>query len=129
MLKQFGIENDVFVAELLMPALQRDVARKYIPLSRYPRVRRDVAFIVDAGIPAEKIQRTIKESATELLETVELFDMYEGDPLPAGKKSVAFTLELMSRVKTLTDPEIEAAVKRVVERVEQEQGATLRSMG
>ena len=71
----------------------------------------------------------MKESATELLETVELFDMYEGDPLPAGKKSVAFTLELMSRVKTLTDPEIEAAVKRVVERVEKEQGATLRSMG
>jgi phenylalanyl-tRNA synthetase beta chain len=105
------------------------VARKYIPLSRYPRVRRDVAFIVDAGIPAEKILRTMKESATELLETVELFDMYEGDPLPAGKKSVAFTLELMSRVKTLTDPEIEAAVKRVVERVEKEQGATLRSMG
>jgi phenylalanyl-tRNA synthetase beta chain len=129
MLKQFGIENDVFVAELLMPALQRDVMRKYIPLSRYPRVRRDVAFIVDAGIPAEKILRTMKESATELLETVELFDMYEGDPLPAGKKSVAFTLELMSRVKTLTDPEIEAAVKRVVERVEKEQGATLRSMG
>ena len=127
-LRQFGVEDEVFVAELLIPSMQGGAARTFVPLPRYPKVRRDVAFTVDAAVPAESLERTIIESAGALLQAVNLFDVYEGDPLPAGKKSVAFTLELMSREKTLTDPEIEGVVGRVVADVERSHGAALRSM-
>ena len=127
-LSQFGVEEDVYVAELLIASLQRDSAAAFEPMPRYPKVRRDVAFMVDAGVPAERLERTVVESAGGLLQSVNLFDVYEGDPLPPGKKSVAFTLELMSREKTLTDPEIESVVGRVVAGVERAHGAALRSM-
>lgn len=127
-LRQFGVEDDVFVAELQIASMKGEAARAFVPLPRYPKVRRDVAFTVDAGVPAESLQRTILESAGGLLQAVNLFDVYEGDPLPPGKKSVAFTLELMSREKTLTDPEIEGVVGRVVSDVERSHGASLRSM-
>jgi len=116
------------VAELQIDSMKADAAREFVPLPRFPKVRRDVAFTVDAGVPAESLQRTILESAGGLLQAVSLFDVYEGDPLPPGKKSVAFTLELMSRDKTLTDPEIETLVGRVVADVERSHRASLRSM-
>lgn len=127
-LRQFGVEDDVFVAELQVASMIGEATRAYVPLPRYPKVRRDVAFTVDAGVPAESLQRTILESAGGLLQAVNLFDVYEGDPLPPGKKSVAFSLELMSREKTLTDPEIEGVVGRVASDVERTHGASLRSM-
>jgi phenylalanyl-tRNA synthetase beta chain len=127
-LKDFGLERPVFVAEIGVEDLRRDAPRVFVSLPRYPKVKRDVAFTVDAGIPAEHLERTIRESAGELLQSVELFDVYEGEQLPRGKKSVAFALEFMSLEKTLTDAEIESAVGRVVSGVEKAHGAALRSM-
>ena len=127
-LAEFRIERPVFAAELDCALLGGGGAKLYVPLPRYPRVRRDVAFTVDAGIPAEDLERTLRDSATELLRSVEVFDVYEGDQLPGGKKSVAFTLEFMSLEKTLTDAEIEAEVSRVVTGVAGAHGAVLRSM-
>jgi phenylalanyl-tRNA synthetase beta chain len=127
-LRDFGLERPVFVAEIGVEDLRRDAPRVFVSLPRYPKVKRDVAFTVDAGIPAEHLERTIRESAGELLQSVELFDVYEGEQLPRGKKSVAFALEFMSLEKTLTDAEIESAVGRVVSGVEKAHGAALRSM-
>jgi len=127
-LAEFRIEQPVFAAELDIAFLGRSAAKVYVPLPRYPRVRRDVAFTVDAGIPAEDLERTLRGSATELLRSVEVFDVYEGEQLPGGKKSVAFTLEFMSLEKTLTDAEIETEVGRVVAGVGKAHGAVLRSM-
>ncbi|HTY59780.1 MAG TPA: phenylalanine--tRNA ligase subunit beta, partial [Bacteroidota bacterium] len=127
-LGQFGLERNVFVAEIGTEHIRRDARKVFVPLPRFPRVRRDVAFTVDAGIPAERLAATIRESSTELLQSVELFDVYEGEQLPGGKKSVAFTLEFMSLERTLTDAEIETAVGRVVAGVENAHGAALRSM-
>ncbi len=127
-LGKFGLEQAAYVAELGTSQLRRDPRKAFVPLPRYPKVRRDVAFTVDAGIPAERLENTIRESSGELLQRVELFDVYEGEQLPGGKKSVAFTLEFMSLDKTLTDAEIESAVGRVVAGVEKAHGAALRSM-
>ena len=80
-------------------------------LPRYPKVTTRRGVHGRCRSPGGELEGTIRESAAELLQSVELFDVYEGDPLPAGKKSVAFALELMSREKTLTDAEIEAAVR------------------
>jgi phenylalanyl-tRNA synthetase beta chain len=127
-LGEFSLEGVLFVAEIDLERLKRDDRSVYAPLPRYPKVRRDVAFTVDAGIPAGQIEETIRDSATELLQSVVLFDVYEGEQLPGGKKSLAFTLEFMSLEKTLTDAEIEAAVGRVVAGVGKAHGAALRSM-
>ena len=127
-LKRYEIERPVFVAELQVERFKAAGSRTFNPLPRYPKVRRDVAFIVDEGIPAEHLERTILETESELLTSAMLFDVYTGNPLPHGKKSVAFALEVMSPHKTLTDAEIEDVVGRVVARVERTHGATLRSM-
>lgn len=126
--ESFGLEQDVFIAELLLPALEEPEKSKYVPLPKFPGVRRDVAFIVDAATPAEDLVRAIREGSNELLRGVEVFDVYQGDKLPAGKKSIAFSLELRSEQRTLTDAEIDVAVRTIVRKVEDSVGATLRSM-
>jgi phenylalanyl-tRNA synthetase beta chain len=124
----FGLEQPVYVAEIDVERLGNEARKLFAPLPRYPRVRRDVAFTVDADIPVERLKATIRESANELLQSVEVFDVYEGKQLPGGKKSVAFALEFMSLEKTLTDAEVESAVGGVVAGVEKAYGAALRSM-
>jgi len=83
---------------------------------------------VGTEMTAEVMQQAIRASAGELLQRVELFDMYQGDKFTAGTKSLAFTLELMSRDRTLTDAEIDAVVQRVVRHVERECQAALRGV-
>jgi phenylalanyl-tRNA synthetase beta chain len=123
----FGIEQEVFVAELDVRMLKGEMGRVYRPLPRYPKVSRDVAFVVSAEVPAGKMVEVIRRAGGELLQQVEVFDVYQGDRLPQGKKSLAFSLELLSREGTLVDAQIDAAVQSVVRAVEEECGATLRS--
>ena len=126
LLNMFGIEQQVFVAELNLKLFSADKKRKYQPLARFPKVRRDVAFIVAREVTAHDIERTLEESSSGLVSRVELFDVYEGENLPDGKKGMAFSVEMMSREKTLNVEEIEAEVTTMVKRVEQRFGATLR---
>jgi len=128
LLKHFALERPVFTAELSLAELKSVGVKPYAAVGRFPTVRRDVAFTVDSAVRAEEILKTIRASAGELLQSVELFDVYEGEQLPAGKKSVAFTLSLMSWEKTLTDAEIDSAIRGVVQAVEKSHGAALRSM-
>ncbi len=128
LLRQFDIEQDVFLAEMSIASLTGSHVRKYEPLPKFPRVRRDVAFTVNVETTAEAVEEKIRGSSSELVQSVELFDLYEGDPLPQGKKSLAFSLELMSREKTLTESEIEVAVQDIVKGVAQLPGATLRGI-
>lgn len=125
---KFGIEGDVYVAELRLSALATRTAKRFEPLPRFPKVRRDISFFVDRAVEVGKLEQSIRAAGGELLIAVDLFDVYEGEKLPAGKKSLAFSLEVMSRQKTLTDSEIETVVRRVVRALEQEFGVTLRSV-
>jgi len=77
---------------------------------------------------AGRVMDVVREAAGELLESVRVFDVYAGPNLPSGTKSIALTLELMSREKTLTDAEIESVMQRVVHNVEAECAATLRGV-
>jgi phenylalanyl-tRNA synthetase beta chain len=127
-LKSFGIEQQVFAAELLMAPLIHRTGRVFKSIPKYPKVRRDVAFSVGVEMTAEVMLQAIRASAGGLLQSVELFDMYQGDKLKAGTKSLAFTLELMSRDGTLLDADIDAVVHRVVQHVESKCQATLRGV-
>ena len=127
-LKLFGIEQDVYIAEMMLAALTGRAAVKYQQLPKYHPVRRDVAFTLAAGTAAGSVVEVIRRTAGELLSTVQVFDVYQGSNVAEGTKSIAFALELMSREKVLTEAEIEGVVERVVGAVEKECAATLRGM-
>ncbi len=126
-LSQYGIEGEVYAAELDLSRLERSARPIYRPLPRYPVVRRDVAFIVDAATEAGAVEEAIRRSGGELLVSVTVFDVYRGSGLPEGKKSLAFALSLMSEERTLTDKEIDEVVSSVVRHIEHEFSAVLRS--
>jgi len=83
---------------------------------------------VDRSVEVGRLEEAMHAAGGDLLVGVALFDIFEGEKVPAGKKSLAFSLDVMSRQKTLTDPEIEAVVRRVVGVLEREFGAELRSL-
>jgi phenylalanyl-tRNA synthetase beta chain len=120
------VEGDVFAAEFLLSALRPGGRKPYVPLPRFPKVRRDVAFTFDRNIAAGNVENEIRMAGGELLVGVGVFDVYQGKGLPEGKKSLAFALELMSLERTLTDPEIDAVVGGIVRHIEQKFGAVLR---
>jgi len=127
-LKFFGIEQDAYIAEFALQPLAGRADRLFEPLPRFPRVRRDVAFGVRQDMPAGAIVEVIRKSAGELLQSVDVFDVYQGANLAPDTKSLAFTLELLSREGTLTEGEIDAVLQRVIHRVQEECGATLRGV-
>jgi phenylalanyl-tRNA synthetase beta chain len=96
------------------------------PPPRFPAVRRDVALLVDRDCPADKVVREILSLNSPLLESVELFDVYEGGSVVAGKKSVALACRYRAKERTLTDEEVNRAHNRLVELAMTRLGAELR---
>jgi phenylalanyl-tRNA synthetase beta chain len=100
--------------------------RQYQPLPKYPPVVQDIALIVDEAVPAAEVEQAIRAAGGELVADVRLFDVYRGDPIPPGKKSLAYTITYQAPNRTLTDEEVNQHQARIVQRLEQELGATLR---
>ena len=128
--QRFDIEDAVFVCELKLTALERGWVseKKLTPLPRFPSVRRDLAFVVDSNTEQESVARTIREAGGTLLSELVLFDVFVGDQVGAGKKSLAYSLELQPLDKTLMDREIDAEIARIVARVESACHAKLRAL-
>jgi phenylalanyl-tRNA synthetase beta chain len=100
-------------------------ARTYRLISRYPGVIRDLAFLVDQATPSGRIERIIREFPA--IAESSLVDVYTGEQVPQGKKSLAFYIVWQSPTRTLTDTEVEIAQNQLLEVLERETGATLRS--
>jgi phenylalanyl-tRNA synthetase beta chain len=128
--ERFDIDDAVFVCELRACALEASwmSEKKLNPLPRFPSVHRDLAFVVDSDMPHEVVARTIREAGGTLLANLVLFDLFQGDQVGAGKKSLAYSLEFQPLDRTLTDREIDAEVNRIVERVEEACKAKLRAI-
>ena len=124
----YGIDTEVYVAALDFTALQSLLAPEasYQPLPRFPTVSRDIAVVCDAGIPVARLEDVIRAGGGPLLRSVELFDIYQGSHIPAGKKSVAFSLEMRADDRTLMDADADAEVSAVLKALEEQLGATLR---
>ncbi len=88
---------------------------------------RDFAFLVDRKVTAADITRAAQAADKALIESVDVFDLYEGKGVPEGKKSLAIAVTLQPREKTLTDAEIEAVAKKIVDEVAKKTGAALRA--
>jgi phenylalanyl-tRNA synthetase beta chain len=97
------------------------------PVPTFPPVLEDLAVVVDEDLPAETVAWTIQAAGGNLVTELRLFDVYRGEQAGAGKKSLAYSLTYQAPDRTLTDAEVAAIRRRIVQRLEKELGAKLRS--
>jgi phenylalanyl-tRNA synthetase beta chain len=129
-LKAFNVSQPVFFAELNDATWFEEIAKrkiKYSEVPKFPSVRRDLSLLLDASVTFEQLEKLARQSERKLLRTVDLFDVYEGDKLPGGKKSYALSFILQDADKTLTDEQVDKAMGRIRQAFEKEVGAELRS--
>jgi phenylalanyl-tRNA synthetase beta chain len=98
----------------------------YKPLPKFPAMSRDIAIVCDAKIPVADLRVSIAKASKGLIQEVELFDVYTGAPIPAGKKSVAFSLKLRHIDRTLTDTEADQEIQEVLAQLKADFDADLR---
>jgi phenylalanyl-tRNA synthetase beta chain len=118
---------EVFLDRLPPPKAKAGKARALLKPSPFQPVERDFAFVVDAGVPAEKLLRAAQNADKALITGAAIFDAYAGPGIPDGKKSVALSVTIQPTEKTLTDAEIEAIGAKIVAAVTKQTGGVLRS--
>jgi phenylalanyl-tRNA synthetase beta chain len=126
---KFDIDESIFICELNLRAVREGWVRdrKFSPLPKFPGVTRDLAFTVYASLPQNDVEDVIRQVGQPLLKNVVLFDTYSGQQIGADKKSVAYALEFQSPDHTLTDAEIDNALKKIIAAVQQKHDGLLRS--
>ena len=129
-LKLFDIKKEVFHATLCWNSLISNYGKApevhFEPLSKFPSVRRDLAMIFDKGVTFEEVKKVALAAENKILQSMSLFDVYEGDKIPQGKKQYAMSFILMSPTATLTDKAIEKAMARIQGAIEKELNGILR---
>ena len=126
--ENYGLTGKAYIAELdlekLLAMPRGDV--RYSPISRFPCVNRDLAVVVDDGCGVGDIMASIRQACGSELESVELFDIYKGEQIAAGSKSLAFSLKFRSLDKTLADADVQKLMTAVIDRLKADYGAQLR---
>ena len=128
-LRKMEIEQSVVFAELRWRPLLKMAARRNVEFAPLPKtlpVSRDLALLLDASVPFDAVKGAIRKAERKMLRGVELFDVYQGEHIPEGKKSYAVSIQLQDDEKTLTDKQIDAAMKRIVDTLRRELNAELR---
>ncbi|SFN80089.1 phenylalanyl-tRNA synthetase beta subunit [Bizionia echini] len=128
-LKHFGISQTVLFADFKWDAIIETAKYNRISftsISKYPEVRRDFALLIDQSVSFESIYKIAKQTEKQLLKGVNLFDVYEGKNLPAGKKSYAVSFTIQDESKTLTDKQIDKIMNKLQTNFEKQLGAELR---
>lgn len=115
-LANYGVKPRTVAAELNMDVLfaHRGETPVFRPLPKHPAITRDLALVADAQLPAAELAACIRKAAGKTLESLTLFDVYTGEHMAAGKKSLAYSLVLRAADRTLTDEEAEKAVNKVL---------------
>ena len=129
LLKYMGLKSDVFAADIDWDEWFRLIPRhdvQYKPVAKFPEVRRDLALVVDKNILFQDLKSLAFKTERKLLKSVGIFDVYEGDKIPEGKKSYALSFILQDENKTLTDKLIDKSMQRIQQAFEKEIGASLR---
>jgi phenylalanyl-tRNA synthetase beta chain len=127
-LSAFGIAERVAWLEVDLGRLLQSEhgADQVVAISRYPSSDVDLAFELDVEVPAGDVERTLR-GASDLVVDVHLFDVYRGDQVVAGRRSLAFTIRLQATDRTLTDDELGSARQSLITAVEQSHAASLRA--
>jgi phenylalanyl-tRNA synthetase beta chain len=103
-----------------------DMVRQHKSLPKYPAVSRDIAMLIKDEIMVKEIEAVIRQRGGKLIEEVRLFDVYRGDQVPAGMKSVAYTITFRSPDRTLVDEDVNKAMEKILNGLKTSLDATLR---
>ncbi len=129
LLKQFGIKQPVFAAEISWNILFNQVKKQKVlfsELPKFPEVRRDLALLIDENVSFAELRKVAFSTEKKILKQVTLFDVYRGDKIPDGKKQYALSFTLQDLAKTLTDKYVEEVMNRLLTAFMDRFGATLR---
>jgi phenylalanyl-tRNA synthetase beta chain len=128
-LKKVDVDKEVFYADfnfdLVLNAVRKNVI-VYQEVSKFPAVRRDLSMLVDTAVTFGQLKQIAQRTDKKLLKEVNVFDVYQGDKLPAGKKSYALSFALQDTEKTLTDKAIDALMQKLIYNLGKEAGAEIR---
>lgn len=126
--KKFGIGTRCYVAEISLKAMfeAMDDNIKFTPLPKFPAVTRDIAMLVDKTVAAADIENIIKKASGKLLDSIKLFDVYEGSQIPEGKKSVAYAISFRAADRNLTNEEINVVFDKITDKLRTGVNAELR---
>lgn len=131
LLKKFDIDQPVFYAEFSMEAFYKNYEEnkgmKFKSLPKFPSVRRDLALLLNTDTSYEAVKECVEACDTTHIKDVNLFDVYQGDKLPEGKKSYAISLQLQDEEKTMNDKQIDAIIKKVIKVLQDKLNAELRN--
>ena len=128
-LKKFDLQQPVFFAELNWTQLMKATKKNKVTFTEIPKqpaVSRDLALLVDNAVEFAQIEQVARQAEKKLLKRVELFDVYEGKNLPAGKKSYAVNFILQDEEKTMNDKQIDAIMQKLIQQLTTQLGAELR---
>lgn len=124
--KTLAVQGPVFLFELYLDVLEKAVLPRFESVSKFPAIRRDLALVADETVPAAKILATIAAIGGELVKDISIFDIYQGDGVAEGKKSLALGITLQHQERTLVDDEVARLVDDVVQGLQQQLDITLR---
>jgi phenylalanyl-tRNA synthetase beta chain len=125
--QELDLQGPVYLFEISLAALTEGVVPAFTALSKFPEVRRDLAVLVDEGLPVSELQAVINHHAGEFLQQVGLFDVYAGQGIAEGKKSLALSVTWQHPERTLNDDEVNQWFDQVVEAMQTQCSASLRS--
>ena len=122
-------KDKVFVFEInLSKLLSKKVGKmKFKEISKFPNVKKDVAFIVNKDITSKEIEMVIKKASGSALTNIEVFDVYTGENVGENEKSIAYSLTFNDTKRTLTEEEVMESFKKIIENVEKKCNARLRN--
>ena len=123
------VERDVYYAEINWTAVMKAIKKNKIEfreLSKFPAVSRDLALLLGEGVEFAEVEQCARQAEKKILRRVELFDVYQGKNLPAGKKSYAVNFILEDEERTLNDKQIDAAMQKIIKTLQAKLGAELR---
>ena len=124
----YGLDHRSFYAQLNIPAMRshQGPERVFTALPRFPAVSRDIALVCGEDVTVAALVDTITAAGKPYLEDVKLFDVYKGAPIPAGQKSVAFSLTLRAADQTLTEEHTAETMNAILDALAREHGASIR---
>lgn len=125
--KPLDINGRVFVFELALSAVLNAQVPEFSGVSRYPAIRRDLALVVEQSVTGGQIEHCLKSIDSDILKAFQLFDVYTGDGVEHGKKSIAIAFRIQHGERTLTDDEVDALMTQVRDNLQSSLGAVIRA--
>ncbi len=124
--KKLGLSQNAYLFEITIKNIEEGQIPSFEPLSKFPAIRRDIAVVMDEVVTAQEVHNCIKEVAGETLSKFELFDVYRGEGIDFGRKSLALGLTLQDLTRTLTDTDVDKELNKIIDVLKERLGATLR---